>query len=122
MLFWKIYFWVLTILVTAFYFAVGFQYEWMVIGLVIDFIVIIGLFGFCWKRRIFCKLFWKIFFVWNLIWANFCKHFLPELEIPEHKIYTQSFEMFDRVFTLTLIILWLIALFLYAFRSSDIWD
>ena len=61
MLFWKIYFWVLTVLLAAYHLSLGFPRIWEALDCVINIGIVIGVFGFCWKRRIFINYFGRYF-------------------------------------------------------------
>lgn len=106
---WKIYFVFLAILSVPLYLsgASGESAEFVVdLGFFV--VLMIGVFGFAWKRKVFTSAVWRIFFPICVIWNM------------GHAYYT-----FDGLPTLILTAIYfptLIALFLYAFRSRDIWN
>ena len=121
-MFWKIYFWVLVVLLAFYHPSVGFPRIWEVIDLVIDVIAIVGLFAFCWEKRILTRLFWRAFFPICIIWNVFYRYFIPEIQ----KVYLAPdpdwFKSVDIIFSLVMSILLFIALYLYAFRRSELWE
>ncbi len=126
-MFWKCYFWVLTILLSLRHLAVydltgGFSRIWEVIDIPMDVVLVIGLFGFCWERRIFFKLFWKMYFVAFSVWFIAGNFFIPQPQEVAEIDPPVAFQNFDMGLSITLSILMFVALFLYAFRSSEIWE
>jgi hypothetical protein len=109
MVFWKIYFFFIVLLSVPLYLggASGQSVEFA-IDLAFFVVLMVGFCGFAWRKKIANSLFWKLFFpvcvIWNL----------------GHAYYT-----FDGVFTVVVTAIYLptlIALFLYAFRSEDLWN
>ena len=117
-MFWKIYFGFITLISIPFYFMGSLPillyygplsraaYEWE-IDLISMIFTLMSLFGLAWKRRVILKQFWQVFFfissVWNL----------------GHACFT-----YDGTFTIVMTCIYLpslLATYLYAFRSPDIW-
>ena len=121
-MFWKIYFWILLIFTVLYHVTLGFPRVWEVIDLVFNTIAIIGLFGFCWERSIFRRLFWKIFTPVFVVWLIFCSFILPESEKLEKINPPEWYNAIDLVFSLVLTLLLILALYLYSFRKSDLWE
>lgn len=126
-MFWKSYFWVISILMTLHHLAVydlagGFSRIWEVANITVDIVSMIGLFGFCWEKRIFYQLFWRIFLPVCIIWCVIYTNFIPELQEIAEITTPQIFDTFDMVFSHAIFILLIIALFLYAFKRRYIWE
>lgn len=91
----------------------------------IDFFILIlailGFFGFYWNKKIFTKVFWKIFFVLNLVWQIFSS-FIP---LPQELLELEANMPPQWLINIILLILFtplLIALYLYAFKRKNIWN
>jgi hypothetical protein len=67
-MFWKIYFWFITLLVIAAYISEGFDDVWDVIDLIISVGAFVGLFSYAYGKRILTVQFWKFFLPSYLIW------------------------------------------------------
>ncbi len=121
-MFWKVYFWILLAVVSLSLVCTGFSRIWEITNAIFCAIGIVGVWGFVWDFRIIHQLFWKIFAIafitWNLIYL-----FLISTPAKVAAIDPPvAFRIFDITFSLTLTTLWLVALFLYSFRSRDLWD
>ncbi len=71
--------------------------------------MLIGLWALGWKKKIFSRRFWKVFFVINISWII---------------LYNVATSLYQEA-AIDLILFTLLsitALYLYAFNSSDIWD
>lgn len=121
-MFWKIYFGILVIILALYHPSVGFPRIWEFIDLIHNIIAIVGLFGFCWERKIFTRLFWRIFLIVCIIWILLYQYYIPEIQRVYVAPAPQWFGLFDRVFSLVMNILLLVALFLYGFRRSELWE
>lgn len=121
-MFWKIYFFVLVVLLAFYHSSVRFPRIWEVLNLVIDVIALIGLFGFCWEKKIFKRLFWKTFLPICIIWSVLYQLFIPDIQKVYVAPYLGWFELADRIFSLSINILLFIALYLYGFRRTELWE
>jgi len=121
-MFWKIYFWILVVLLAFYHPSVGFPRIWEVLNLVIDVIAIVGLYGFCWEKRILARLFWRGFLPICMIWTVLYQHFIPDIQKVYVAPYPGWFELADRIFSLLMAILLFVALYLYAFKRSKLWE
>ena len=109
MLLWKIYFFFIAILsVPLFLIGASGQSVELATDLGLFVVLMVGFFGLVWRKKIINNLFWKVFFpvcvIWNL----------------GHAYYT-----FDGIVTIVLTAIYfptLVALFLYAFKSEEIWN
>jgi hypothetical protein len=121
-MFWKIYFWISIVLLMLYYPSAGLSRIWEIINLVIDVLATVGLFGFCWEKKLFSKLFWKVFLPVCIIWAVVYSYFIPEPQ----KVYLapdpEWFQLVDIIFSATWNILLFVALYLYAFRRTELWE
>lgn len=109
MLIWKIYFFFIAIISLPLYLlgalmrAPGF-----VIDLAFFVVLMVGFFGLVWRKQIISNQFWKIFFpivvIWNLGFACY------------------SFEGISTVILNAIYLPTLVPIFLYAFKSDDIWN
>ena len=108
--FWKIYFWVLFILMLTGFANLGLNKIWLIIDLLFSVAAFVGLFSYAYKRKVLNSISWKIFFPILLIW-----HFLYF-----GFIFPQIIEPDCTIIQLVIcILLWMpfyIALYLYAFR------
>lgn len=119
---WKVYFWVMIIILAIYHASVGLPRVWEVIDLAHSIIVIIGLFGFCWERKIFTRLFWRVFLAVTIIWMLLYQYYIPEVQTVHVAPTPEWFSIFDKVFSLAINILLLVALFLYGFKRSGLWE
>jgi hypothetical protein len=120
-MFWKIYFWILLVFTVVYHITLGFPRVWEVIDLVFNTIAIIGVFGFCWERPIFRRFFWKIFTLVFVVWL-ICSYMVPESQKLANINPPGWYQAIDWVFSLTLLLLLYLALYLYSFRNSDLWE
>ncbi len=67
-MFWKVYFWVITILIIVGYASEGFSSYWDIIDLPVLICAFVGLFSYAYKKKIFNKIFWKSFLPIYIIW------------------------------------------------------
>ncbi len=117
---WKIYFGFLLILSIPSYTHYGLPRHWGVIDFIIYILATIGLFGFCWSKKIFTKNFWKILLPICIIWNIFYQYFIPLM--PE---VAKLSPKIPRVVLATII--WIpyiplvIALYLYGFKNTELW-
>ena len=65
---WKYYFWVI-LAFDMVSFVLPFERRiWEIVETFFFVVALAGLFGFCWKRKIFLRLFWQVFFAAFLCW------------------------------------------------------
>ncbi len=67
---WRIYFWVLILLSAPYYIKPDLKITEMIDG-VLFVIALVGLYGYCWYKKILSKDFWRIFFVVAIGWNIF---------------------------------------------------
>jgi len=121
-IFWKGYFWFLIILLALYHPCVGFPRVWEVVDLLINILVLAGIFGLAWERKIFTGWFWRIFLLICFVWTVFYHYVLPDIPIVNEAPYPASFELVDTVFSMSVNVLAFSALYLYAFRRNEFWD
>jgi hypothetical protein len=119
---WKFYFWaLLTADMISFIVPLN-RRIWEMLEMCFFLIAIAGLFGYCWKKQIFARIFWQIFFTVFLCWIIFYYFFLPHMPLGpglEKTPFTVFFGIAALVIGLHLPLI--AALFLYAFKRKDIW-
>lgn len=119
MRFWKIYFWFILIFSAVAYLAQGSPSAWELIDLISFGVAIIGLFGFCWQKKLLGELFWRVFPVAFLVWNVFYQYFLPRLQDPPDLVELPQ----PIVATIELIpfVPLIVALYLYGFKRTQLW-
>lgn len=68
---WKIYFWIVLINGAIAYIWYQFSRLWEIIDLPIFVISMVGLYVYIWKKEVFSKNFWKVFFPIQIAWNIF---------------------------------------------------
>jgi len=115
------YFWLLIIVVIPSYLLQGFGHVWDFVDVAIFLMTMVGFFAFCWKKKIFNRLFWKGFFVVCVSWSLIYQYFLP---LPPH-VAELNFGGLPRHVLATLALVFFIplaiAIYRYAFRQDGIW-
>lgn len=118
---WKIYFWFLVMVVGAFFGASLVQGldAVKIIDFVISLISLAGLFGFAYRRKIGVSLLWKVWLpvivAWDA-WTNFLWNGLSGFHGLAWLDVIVVGAVFDAIFAGEYI-----ALYLYGFRSEEIW-
>jgi hypothetical protein len=119
---WKVYFWFLIIMGFFAYIGQGFNRFWEVFDCLYFVGSMVGLYGFCWQKKIFSKPFWGIYFwsclIWNILY-QFVFPMLPQY----HEIFRVGTRGFIfSVVNCVLFIPLVIGLFRYAFRRNELWN
>ena len=95
------------------------------LDLILAIICMTGLFGFVYKKRIIANWFWIIFFIFIVLYDGweFCQEMILENNrYGEHAEETGTLDfIISIVFDPILSVIFYIALFLYGFRSKEIW-
>ncbi len=121
-MFWKIFAVVLVLLLTPYHVAVGVPNVWEAVHLAVDVIGILGILAYSWEKGIFGRAFWKCFFGVLCVWMAVYTFLLPEpagvaeIETPEW------YSNFGVVLSAGINLLWILGIFLYAFRAEEMWD
>jgi hypothetical protein len=120
---WKFYFWlVLALDMTAFVMPQQ-RRVWETVDMGMFLLALFGLFGFCWGKRMLSRLFWQVFLVCLLLWIG-CYAFvlapIPAVasQAGSMKLPVQLLSSLAIVPHIPLIA----ALYLYSFRSAEIWE
>ena len=134
--FWKFYFYLAIILiiiefslrVVVSYFIAGEPYfsPKNQLDLTVKVICLIGLYGFVFKRKIISQVFWIIIFIAIIpydVWCIYSEIMLEEM-LNKNCLSTSSVLDFLGEFTFFFLLSlpFYIALFLYGFKSKDIWS
>ena len=120
--FWKIYFWFLLIAIIPVYLWQGFSRVWEVIDVVLMLVAMVGLFAFCWQKRWFSLIFWKIFFGGYIVWNIFQQYILPLPQVVQETVEKDMGGLSQPVLATINIVIFIplfIALYLYAFRNKE---
>ena len=116
-MFWKIYFWIFTVLLIVGYTVEALTSYWDIINLPISICALVGLFSYAYKKKTFSKKFWKPFWptliIWDLIYtfAIYPKY----SEEPTEITYTFIGYAFGYAFLLPMYI----AVYRYAFKFLE---
>jgi hypothetical protein len=125
-MFWKFYFWVvLSLDLIAFVTPLGLQQDrrvWETIDMGVFLLAFIGLFGFCWGKQMLSRLFWQVFLVCLLLWIGCYVFAVPAMPLIASRasslhVPSQLISSLAIVPHLPLIV----ALYLYSFKSDDLW-
>ena len=81
----------------------------------------IGLFTFSWNKKVMNLLFWKIFLFVSVIWNLCYQYFLPLPKKVSEMGFGGLFRPIAATITFSLFVPLLIALYLYAFKRSELW-
>ena len=121
---WKIYFWILLLLLLLAYTAIfmGMPSIWDLLDSFISLVAITGLFSYAYKKRILTPKFWSIVFVTIIAWD-----FTYNLILTDYLGVAQQIEqdykssIATKLASLALVIPEYIALYLLAFNSDLLW-
>lgn len=123
---WKFYFWVVFSLdMISFVTPLGVSEQrrvWETLDMGFLLIGFIGLFGFCWDKQMFGRLFWQIFLPCFLTWICFYLYILTPLP----SVAAQAVRFRFPVHVITSVALvphipLIIGLYLYAFKRPEFW-
>ena len=94
---------------------------WDIIDLIVFIISAVGLFGFCWSKRILEQQLWKSFFIICIVWNIYYQYF-----VPMHQVMDQFSEKgMSQPLLATIVIIpyipMFIALYLYGFKRIELW-
>ena len=120
-MFWKIYFWILAVTLPLYHYGMGFHRIWEILDFLVNIIFILAVFGFCWEKAIFKRIFWKVFGPVFILWVAVYTFLIPELPKLSEIEMPNGMKNFDFFFSLAITILGIIVLYLYGYRSFDLW-
>lgn len=118
---WKIYFWFMIVFSVFAYLGQGFSRHWEIIDAMIFTLSAVGLYAFCWGKRIGTHVFWKVFFFVQIVWNGYYQFFIPMVPSAKEAIGSMP-QSSAAILNIVLFLPLLIAIFLYAFKRSDIWQ
>lgn len=128
---WKIYFWFLLIISIGAFIFQGIARNWDIADLLISAIAILGLYAFCWNKKILNQMFWKTFFLANIVWMIALTYIIPPSQqliekLPEKEmmVFQQNIFLFSTIGLIISLILLLplfVALYSYGFKSEGVW-
>jgi len=118
---WKAYFWFIVVFSLSVYLWLGFPRIWEIMDVPFTIVGVIGLVGFCWEKRILNQLFWKTYFFADVIWCVVYSFAPPHPKDAALDMRGIS-ESVSTIFGWAIIIPAFVALFLYSFGRSDIWE
>ena len=123
-MFWKIYFYILIALYVPSYFynfTIGLNRFWEFLDISVTAFCLVGLFGFSWKKGIFSQQFWQSLFWGSIGWFIIYHYFMPiPLQALEHFPPNLSQKVLATIEFIPLVPFY-IALFIYAFKRSELW-
>jgi hypothetical protein len=120
---WKFYFWVICALDMIAFAMPQQRRVWETIDTGVFLVALFGLFGYCWSKQIFTRLFWRIFLVCLFCWIG-CYIFvlapMPAVasQAGKMKLPPQVLGSLAVVPHIPLIV----ALYLYCFGKAEIWE
>ena len=121
-MFWKIYFCIILAVVILSHIMIGFPTVWEFLDLVANIVAMIGLWGFCWEYGVFRRLFWKSFAVAFVGWLIVYDFVIPMPQDIAEINPPLAYEVTSELVLIMLIVPWILALYLYSFRKSELWD
>ncbi len=111
---WKIYFWLLSLLLFAAYVIIAIDglTVFDVMDIPISIIALIGLYGFAFKKKIFVKEFWKLWAFVIVLWDISYNFFLATYP---------DVSKFETAMVLLILLPEYVALSLYAYFPTTLW-
>ena len=120
---WHIYFWGIVALDIIGFVLPQSRRIFETIDTAIVLVALMGLFGFCFEKKMLSRLFWQIFFAGFVIWVSVYYFILPPLPaVTEHAMHLRMPVRIVTTFGLLPHIPLFVALYLYAIRRSSIWQ
>ena len=123
---WKIYFWVLFLLLIIAYAMILTTSPtfWDILDPIVSFVALAGVFAYAYKKKIFSANFWKTWFVVIIIWDLTYNIVLTEYLGVAQDIGSSLEEgtPIDHILSILIIIPEYIALYLLGVKSPDIWN
>jgi hypothetical protein len=116
---WKIYFWVLTVLLVVLYVLTLSSSDVAVyyyLDVPVSVLGLVGLYGYAFKKRLVHANFWKVWFIIVVLWDIFFNLVLPARALIEMQ------DIIVLVICGAIIIPEYVALYLYGFRSRALWS
>jgi hypothetical protein len=120
---WKFYFWVILALDMIAFVMPQQRRVWETVDMGVFLLALFGLFGFCWSKQMLSRLFWRISLVCLLAWIGWYAFVLAP--VPAVASQAAGMKLPSRLLTGLAIVPHIplvVALYLYAFRSAEVWD
>ncbi len=119
-MFWKIYAIVMTvILLIAYFFTFRYGMQTLdYVDLPVSIIALIGVYGFAFRIRLISYWIWRVWLLVVLGWNGYYNFYDALISVPEYS----PFILTGMVLAFVVLVPEYIALFLYGFRSSSLWD
>jgi hypothetical protein len=123
---WKFYFWVvLTLDLIAFVTPLSLQQGrrvWETVDMGVFLLALVGLFGFCWGKKMLSPLFWQVFLACFLLWMGwyvFAVAPLPHVSSRANSLHVPS----QLISSLAIVphLPLIVALYLYSYKSAELW-
>lgn len=121
---WKIYFWILLLLLLLSYAAIftGAPSIWDVFDIIISLAAITGLFAYAYKKKVLTAKFWSITFLVIIAWDLTYNLVLSEyLGVAQNISGSRDASPIQTLVGLALVMPEYIALYLLAFKSDTLW-
>jgi len=126
---WKIYFFVFIVIsIFDLLFKLwwsNFQPNWndLIIICVFELIAIIGLYGFVYHKQIVKPGFWKLIFIISIVFV--ARGVYDDIQFYgtiDKNLYNSSDQFLGIIIDIVVLAPFLIAMFMYAFKSHELWD
>jgi len=125
--FWKIYFWFAVVTTFPSFLVLIPPRLWEFVELALFLVAAVGLYGFCWQKRVVSQSLWKFFLPCYVVWNVMSYYFIPKhpnvvkfyeftSDVPPIMDYLEPFIFWVLVMPL------FAALWLLGFRSKELWS
>jgi len=122
-LLWKYYFWAVLALDLVSFIMPYERRVWEMVDMGFFLVALAGLFGFCWKKQLVARLFWRIFFAAFLCWIPVYFFVFPPASVQADIGKASPVAVFAlAAVTIALHVPMFAGLFLYGFGRGEIWE
>ncbi len=115
----KVYFWLLILIYPAIFIFEAYEYGYLEVIDYLDyltgFLLLLGLFGYCYSKRIFTNTFWRIYFPFVVIWDALMMY---QGVKGEADLAQPLFMIIMAIVLLVLVLPGYIGLYLYSYKNS----
>lgn len=101
---------------------VGFPTTWETFDLIANIVAMIGLWCFCWEYRLFHRFFWRGFTVAFVGWLLVYEFLIPLPQDVAEINPPIGYEVTVKLVLWGLVAIWVLALYLYSSKKSELWD
>ena len=119
---WKVYFAILVLISVPAYISLENRRLWEIIDLLIFVPSMIGLAGFCWRKKLRNQKEWKIFFTVQLVWNLAYAYLIPLHQSVQNQMGTTVSQPMMATLNLIPYIPMVIALYKYGFKQDEFWS